>query len=217
MRPAAALLPRWFANVEITRGSTVARVAEGQPPVGLAHRAPHHRTGHRQGRGQQRAHHGVPLDDREPAGHVQPGGSDGHHAAELGPAALRGPHRGAGARASCPPAPRRPRARPPPARPPRSGPAEAARRRRPAGRRCRTPGGPRRARAARREQGSPARRRQVSALSAQPWSSRSGGPSPSSSRARVSYPANRSRCSTRGCTTAQPWSLGEVQGAARRP
>ena len=165
MRPAAALFPRWLARFSLSR-SVAPRplsLAISSPGFfffffffffhpGLAHGAPHHRAGHRQRRGEQRPHHGVALDDREPAGHVQPGRGDGDHAAE--PAPPRSAARiAAQAPSELPTSTAPPSEPPPPARPPGSGPAAAAPRRRPAGRPCRTPEGPPRARAARRGPG----------------------------------------------------------------
>ena len=170
------------------------RRGEGQRAVGLADDAADDDLGQRDRRGEQRAHERVALDDPKPARHVQTGGRDRDDAVSGRPsssAARRATRR----RASCHTgSPRRHLLRrrvldrgagegavlledgPSAAR--RIGRAEARQ----------VDGHARRSRRASRS----STRRHVSAESAKPCSSTNGGPSPSSSSARVATPPSAS-------------------------
>ena len=122
------------------------------------------------------------------------------------------------------------RARPPGERRQRSGRAEAARRPRPAGRPCRTPAGPPRGPAARPGRARPEAGATCPHCPPTRGAARAAVPHPPArgraSRTRparagtppaVPRPQPKSGCGRRRPRGGQPWRLGEVQGAARRP
>ena len=84
---------------------------EGEAAVDLGNDGPHGDAGQRERRGKQGAQDQVALDDRDPAGHVEPGGRHGDDAAQVDVLVLGEPHARRGRPASCPPRSRRPRAR----------------------------------------------------------------------------------------------------------